>query len=165
MKEQLRIGNYFNPISRSHNIHLPMESVILKVCSIGITGVKSLLIDEVEVGPVKYKFVNYSNISFIPLTNMWLFKFGFKREIICIMSDIARAWHENQHKGSSLDESFHLGEYYIVPRIGMRLMNKAINSNLLSDFSETGNDIQYVHQLQNLFFAITGNDIIYMKLK
>lgn len=95
----------------------------------------------------------------IPLTEDWLIKFGFKQEKICIMSDIARRWHEEQRKGSSMDNCYKMDNYHIVPRIGMVLNTGHLNNNLTMDSARVGERLSYVHQLQNLFFALTGKEL------
>lgn len=77
-------------------------------------------------------FYHLSDIKFIPLTEEWLFKLGFE----CIFT------HDDHHYYlESLDlgldrsyQPFGIGQYKL--------------------------EFEYVHQLQNLYFALTGEELI-----
>jgi len=73
--------------------------------------------------------VDYNNISPIPLTEEWLVKFGFQD-------------YENSYilEYDGRDFTWTGSTYYI------RWCGHAM-------------DCQYVHQLQNLYFALTGNEL------
>jgi len=77
----------------------------------------------------------YEEIKLITLTEEWLFKFGFEK-------------HEDRY--------FHEFDYVIF-----YLTNKTYV--LVSNYSDPRNDdavrIEYVHQLQNLYFALTGQEL------
>lgn len=65
----------------------------------------------------------------IPLTEEWLLKFGFE----CVYTYDDHHYYLDSKHGFSLDRSFqHLDCEY---------------------------DIEYVHQLQNLYFALTGKEL------
>lgn len=71
----------------------------------------------------------------IPLTEEWLLKFGFK--------------HDGYDYWNARDEYFELAQY---PTYFMH----SINCHEYDD----GVEIKYVHQLQNLYFALTGKELI-----
>ena len=71
----------------------------------------------------------------IPITEEWLLKFGFFK-------------HNNA---------------YVLEKPNENIMN--FKFSIWSDFtynsSEFPVELKYVHQLQNLYFALTGNELIY----
>ena len=74
----------------------------------------------------------------IPLTEEWLKRFGFKLP--------AHSW---------IGDKFHLSEYgegSKHPNGGVWVVAMNKNNAIISE-------IQYVHQLQNLYFAITGEEL------
>ena len=78
--------------------------------------------------------INYGEINPIPLTEEWLVKFGFEKR---------RYIHEGIIFGK--DEFWDL-EYYIAHDI-YEISQLEIDN------------LKYVHQLQNLYFALTGNEL------
>tara|TARA_R110000787_G_scaffold17123_2_gene53996 strand:+ start:1212 stop:1544 length:333 start_codon:yes stop_codon:yes gene_type:complete len=78
-------------------------------------------------------------IKTIPLTEEWLFKFGFELE--------SKHKHEyNYIKSPLIYNTYHKQTLLFKPIVNKKL--------LLS------NDIKSVHQLQNLYFALTGKELI-----
>lgn len=74
------------------------------------------------------------NLSPIPLTEEWLLKFGFEKP--------AYSW---------IGDKFHLSEWDDYPFHWCVALNK--NNAILVD------KLNYVHQLQNLYFALTGEEL------
>lgn len=66
----------------------------------------------------------------IPLTEEWLLKFGFKK-----YSNRAQYYHNEKFKYSF------------------------IHKTLAANFGRIKIELKYVHQLQNLYFALTGNEL------
>jgi hypothetical protein len=93
------------------------------------------------------------NLNPIPLTEEWLLKFGFE-EI------------ENLHTHWKSDKGFFLNGYIIFMEkiIGVIIGEKS-NSKFYDHSYQYRNgigiikQIQYVHQLQNLYFALTGEEL------
>jgi hypothetical protein len=90
---------------------------------------------------------DYERIKGIPLTEEWLYKFGFK----------------NIDKGDNdyitYTDSNH--DYYLQIDVRRKDGKYLILDNSFDDlraFSMV--DIMYVHQLQNLYFALTGEELI-----
>ena len=81
-----------------------------------ITIVKGWMIHLIQIEKTSNK-----KIEPIPLTEEWLIRFGFKKDMVL-------------------------------------LTNSDGDNFYLSDFK-----IEYVHQLQNLYFALTGNELDYEK--
>lgn len=77
---------------------------------------------------------NYGNVSPIKLTEEWLLRFGFKKAI------------ESEYTMDSFQ------------RNNILLWNKNLDFSVLI-FTPTRTEIKYVHQLQNLYFALTGEEL------
>ena len=75
---------------------------------------------------------NYQQIDPIALTEEWLLKFGFEKD--------------------SRNESY----WFFLNKIFIYV---GINDLYYYDYDEGEINIQYVHQLQNLYFALTGNEL------
>ena len=91
---------------------------------------------------------DYERTKPIPLTEEWLYKFGFK--------DIDKGDHDY----NTYTDPNH--NYYLQIDVRKKDGKYSILDNSfddLRDFSMV--DISYVHQLQNLYFALTGEELIY----
>jgi hypothetical protein len=91
----------------------------------------------VEVKNISENFVNslgISSIKPIPLTEEWLLKFGFEK-------------NEN-----GLFKLFNESEVPI-------LLNEDLNGWTCDGINFSVNGTQYIHQLQNLYFALTGEEL------
>ena len=73
----------------------------------------------------------------IQLTEEWLVKFGFEK-----LTDKSRGFNSNSY-------TYTKGISFIVH----------LNDKLLSVNFWQGNEKKYVHELQNLFFALTGEEL------
>ena len=82
--------------------------------------------------------LNIDNFSGIPLTEEWLLKFGFK---FC--------------EGETIGETT-MNDRYIKNNFWL---NHWINGKLFYWENRDDLEIQYVHQLQNLYFALTGEEL------
>jgi hypothetical protein len=76
---------------------------------------------------------NYSQISPIELTEEWLLKFGF--------------------------ETLNGGFYFLRLKDGYRFEILFREGNIKADLLTFDPQIKYVHQLQNLYFALTGEEL------
>lgn len=79
----------------------------------------------------------------IPLTEEWLLKFGFRLSV-------GAAWYNDKFNDSYFKENFRL--------------NKWDDGRLFLWDYKFPNEIKYVHQLQNLYFALTGEELIINEL-
>lgn len=77
----------------------------------------------------------------IPLTDIWLIKFGFKEER---NSEFVKFWELNSVT------LYH--EYYIHTSTGREYI-------VLENEGKKYQEIAYVHELQNLYYVLTGNDL------
>jgi len=103
-----------------------------------------LRIGNIVKGPnCEFAISNGSTIDFckeftpIPLTKEWLVKFGFKRK----------------HFKSTGTDHFTIGE--------VTIFCDTISGSIVYDMLITINaiNLDYVHQLQNLYFALTGEEL------
>jgi len=76
-------------------------------------------------------WVDLDEIEFIPLTEEWVLKLGFKNKTIYIKGICLYLVNEGM-SGGFQDNEYGINEYV---------------------------DIKYVHQLQNLYFALTGEEL------
>jgi len=81
----------------------------------------------------------FVNVSPIPLTEEWLLKFGFEKG--------NKYWHNGL--GSNI--FYDLDNKYLRQAYGT-----GVNITM---FAISAMNIQYVHQLQNLYFALTGEEL------
>jgi hypothetical protein len=89
---------------------------------------------------IEFKSNVFDNIKPIPLTEEWLLKFGFLIE-------------ENGDVDFSFDFiNYGLSKFEIDQKYYLH-----IDGNF--DRTETDTRIEYVHSLQNLFFALTGEEL------
>lgn len=89
---------------------------------------------------VKHHNVNISNLKPIPLTEEWLLKFGFSREVK-VGSEMGTDGVEFRvYHFDVLTFNTNHGWWYKVQRIN-------------------DTPLEYVHQLQNLYFALKGEEL------
>jgi hypothetical protein len=128
---ELRIGNL-----------VKYDNRIFKIDSIS-TVFPTLNTDEFGIG-----VVDYNNIEPIPLTEDWLLKFGFEN-----------------YKPANANRYFKEGIY---PRsFAFQFYKNGRVDFWYNDFNVGNlnrikyNLLEYVHQLQNLYFALTGKELEY----
>src|SRR5690606_20187688 len=144
---ELRIGNYINgiyetEIDRGNGIIEDVErSEVVKVAGLDGAGLSEYSI-WIEDGYNK----EYDSFEPIPLTEEWLLKFGFKKDT----------------KGS-VSIQFNYGVNPITKDYMMQLIwLKTIPDYELEEcpFYKNGHfKIKHVHQLQNLYFSLTGEEL------
>lgn len=95
-------------------------------------------------GRIQLPKASYKIIKPIPLTEEWLINFGFE---IYAKSDVCNGWS--------------IGENPVTKDYLMTLTwMKNENGSLAECFYRNGHFvIKYVHQLQNLYFALTGEEL------
>ncbi len=131
---ELRLSSLFYPINRSNEVHLLIETPF-KVCSIGFK-VEAIPYDKVPAQVEKWAEFNPNDLSPIPITEKWLFKFKFIKEKI-----------DN-------DLSFFTkgGLVFILSKKDKDLQLRCKEY----DFPK----LKFMHELQNFYFAITGEDLL-----
>jgi hypothetical protein len=131
IKNELRIGNLVDLGNR-----------IAKIIEIGHLSCVASDLEETQD-----TIEDYNRTKPIPLTEEWLYKFGFE--------DIDKRDHDyNTYTDSNHDYYLQIdnrrkdGKYSILDN----------SFDDLRDFSMV--DVIYVHQLQNMYFALTGEELI-----
>ena len=84
-----------------------------------------------------YNPVNLINIHSIPLTEEWLLKFGF-----------------DHIKGFNYFERNSLRFEFVIDTYNVIYYNTTFKEDIYLD-----TEIKYVHQLQNLYYALTGKEL------
>lgn len=105
-------------------------------------------IDELGIGVKNEEqetWIEYDCFSPITLTEEWLLKFGFKKEA----------------EGYYLQTTFYI-RVISYPDLQIQFYSRTIHSDFYKIVLE--NDIKCVHQLQNLYFALTGEELIINKI-
>lgn len=138
--EELRIGNYVYEMNRQTEIHFPYDYP-LKIVSIEIGYIRAILPEENLAhiaNPIKIK---WSNITGVPLTEDWLIKFGFEKEIESKIT------------------------YFIIDEFNIEWWSKAKDGKALFTDGNLYRHMDFVHQLQNLYFALTGKELVNETIK
>jgi hypothetical protein len=99
---------------------------------------KITIIDSLERSVNDWDRTNYKrtiDTNPIPLTEEWLLKFGF-----------------DYYKSNN--------SYQLDTKLGFSIWGRIISGfNVYYESDEIGETFKYVHQLQNLIFALTGNEL------
>lgn len=99
----------------------------------------------------------YTSTRPIAITEEWLFKFGFKYQDRDINSRKLERFYLSNYFGQ--------GEYWIEFNLASEdkrsftWLNWDIGGGRRHVHLPTGDKLIYVHQLQNLYFALTGNEL------
>jgi len=134
---ELRIGNYFYGcgwFGEKPRVLLPIETEFFRVTEISITGVHEIL-PQRRVN----KYWPFSKIEGIPITEEWFEKFGFK-------------WVTDQTDPLEFMGHWTKGLFAVtlLDFQGFSFVWKQSNCDI---------EIKHVHQLQNLHFALTGEEL------
>lgn len=135
---ELRIGNYFNPCRYGKGILLP-TSTIAVVQTIDIFQVRWVKLGDIPAQVEVWPDSLFNEMNPMPLTEEWLLKFGFK--------SVGKLHPTYKFKHLIIEASL-MRDHYILRQIVNKEDSLALNQNL-----------RYVHQLQNLFFCLTGEEL------
>jgi hypothetical protein len=133
---QLRLGNYFHPCSIKEDIIIPNTTIVWKVGMIDKFG--KIAVIEPENHETLYLTANEAEP--IPLTEEWLLNFG----------------------GKPLENGYWISIYNLKAEFHFELFKNTdeIITTIKSQFADLILDrIKYVHQLQNLYFALTNEEL------
>jgi hypothetical protein len=86
---------------------------------------------------IESMYSSYEMLYYVKLTEEWLLKFGFEKTM---------SWTYVKDLVGNLELVYYLGE-----------KGWSIGFKSYSDFS----NLKYVHELQNLYFALTGKELTY----
>ena len=90
-------------------------------------------------------YSDYKSMNGIPLTEEWLLKFGFVKQIGFYKFIGGKFKNSLEVAHNDLDKWYC---YY-----------RNFNKGEVDDFVLLRNDLKHVHQLQNLYFALTGQEL------
>lgn len=145
---ELRIGNIVARINRSGEVHLPVYSYPFRVFSVNPFDVRVYKYDKnpALLPDSEMQDFDINDIAGIPLTEDWLVKFGFKNRF------------NNKGHGAIWDLMRKDDKW--ESSLAVALMEsgyKGPGGYVLN--APTCQAIQYVHQLQNLYFTLTGEEL------
>lgn len=131
---ELRVGNYFGYYDDLHGYIIGMKSGAHKDGDVFITTPGG-----------GYTNIYMDSLKPIPLTEEWLTKFGFIKGYQYRKGDF-NYW--NKEKDCSVDVELTLTDTKVESSYWYRLYEQKRRKHLI-----------YVHELQNLYFALTGKEL------
>lgn len=135
--KELRIGNYVHFFHPDRNLRAPYNQLI----QVTIED-----IDQIQGG--------HERFMPIPITPEWLERFGF----VCEVNGGHQYWKRANEAGEFLDRlSFRRSEISAWGLLGREMENYFLS------YLAKNVRIFYVHQLQNLYFALTGEELTLME--
>ena len=132
---ELKVGNLFYPIDRSNKVHLPIEIAPIKVCTIGFK-IEAIPYDKIPSQVEKWDEFNLYDLSPIKLTEEILLKCGFEKN--------------NRIDFGELKPCFTIFSFSLMIR----------HNSYYVDWIGGNTEIKYLHELQNLYFALTKKELI-----
>lgn len=146
---ELRIGNLFYPIDKNVPAGTPYVTIPIpfKVFSVAMFEVQACKSELTFANVEKMDIFNIFEPRPIILTEDWLLKLGFKK--------VQQPYFE-ESKFENFEE-FYNGDFDIVKGDGLFYLWFNCGDSWFSDI--LGNGFMYVHQLQNLYFALTGKNL------
>jgi hypothetical protein len=137
---ELRIGNYVYGINRRSEIHLP-DTIPLKVLQIELFNTEVLPLDQNPATVEKWFKITNEDLSPILLTEEWLKKFGFFEKYKSVHSQWSLNGFAVQQTSDQDDDGNTIPQEEVF-------------------YYEWNFEVKHVHQLQNLYFALTGEELI-----
>lgn len=131
-RTELRIGNYISTIHANETYYAPIQKLDYQVCFYGESS-------------QAYLNAPYSELEPIPITEQWLIDLGFKK-------------HNNRYW-----DIYNEGTPMVLNIVASQLGYSATitDESIESDDKEMYlYEIKYIHQLQNLHFALFQNELI-----
>mgnify|MGYP003670777804 CR=1 FL=1 len=137
--KELRIGNlvHYNANQKEVGTITGMQSAVSKQCYIYLNNRINSVLDLEEIKP-------------IPLTDEWLFKFGFIKMKNYRTKQLGHSkydWFKDNTQFFSI-EKHHSGDF-----------NEGETFYPTFTFNNCSFALQYVHQLQNLYFSLTKDEL------
>lgn len=130
---ELKIGNYVDVINRNGDIHIPMGGIK----QIGGIGLITTALFEPYLPWAQQQFttnVGIRDLSPIKLTEEWLIKFGF-----------SKMEYRTLGKDCFYDDNFYTINF--------------LYESMVFYIEHLETNINYVHQLQNLYYSLTGIEL------
>jgi hypothetical protein len=131
LPEQLKIGNLVQISDLSPTPYFKPKNNLLTVVSISESGING--------GEDGYDEVEYEDLSGIPLTEEWLVKMGFEKTM-----------------------DYYFKQYIWINSSGFMIAVDSEECTVKVPHAMCGIQIaqQFVHQLQNLFYSLTSEELI-----
>lgn len=106
-------------------------------------AIRGILPDELHLGNSNsVNIIPLSEVKPIPLTEEWLLKFGFEKGTDFFLGEYRKGYYTHGNLEVNLDDQF--SPTIVDPEYNVH---------------DIGNRCEYVHQLQNLYFALTGEEL------
>lgn len=126
---ELRIGNILNVLS-GERVLIPSYQV--KIAEIGFLGCEVYQIED-HSAKTNWVLYDHQHLDPIPLTPEWLERFGF----------------EKYNDDANYEEGYKLG--------GFNVQEYTFTDSV--EYACLGVDVKTIHQLQNLYFALTNSEL------
>ena len=141
--EELRIGNYVFPLDQGgEQLNIAHKVTLITRTYVGVTFTT-------EINRA------YSEIEGIPLTEEWLTRFGFK-EVIEHYDGFSEHSYELTYREGCID-TFTVS--YDAEDFSLALFESSDNHDEELGIVPNANKVRYVHQLQNLYYALAGEEL------
>lgn len=139
---ELRRYNFISPTTLRKGIKIPSD-IIGKIVSLEHFYLEWIRVEEIPACVVRWNRCEYHEIEPISLTKEWLLRFGFiqKGSHYFVMPNDCHLL-EIQEVKSNLGVTYHL-----------------VTKRKVEPRTAIGNAIRFLHQLQNLYFALTGEEL------
>lgn len=135
--KEFRLGNLFYRVTRRNPVHFVNEDLAFKVIAISEFEIDYIDYDKSAAFTLGYNKVSILDVSPILLTEKWLYAFGFmKREF---------------------QDDFYIGK---INKFAERDLKLFKNKSGKFCYENHLRKIEYVHDLQNLFFAINRKELV-----
>ena len=143
MITELRLGNLFYPIDRNleGGFSLIVE-IPFKVCSIGFQ-VRAVHHNKIPAQVERWNEFHAKDLSPISLTEEWLLQFGFNKE----------------YKQGYIGKDFSNQDFVLTEPLFIGECQKSYAFEFSTDGCFKYKEFNYVHELQNFYFAMTGLEL------
>lgn len=145
--KKLRIGNLVHPLRNNGGITLPQTLIVLEMISLDYPKSKVCPITDNILELPKTPEFETNMLSPIPLNRAWFQKFGF-HESNGFWIDLTTHYLEMISTIEDNGISYYYPAYVEVGELSSTPEQRV-----------SLNRIRYVHELQNLFFALTGREL------
>ena len=135
---QIRLGNFICPVSTRGDIHIPITNTHHRVSAIDVFGTIKIIVPK-KVEELSFKFGEYAGI---PITPEWLLRLGWQ-------------YLQGRTDGEITKDAFKARLEIDWDSKGMKIKSRYMD---LEQYRYLDH-IQYVHQLQNLYYFLEGEEL------
>lgn len=143
---ELRIGNYLIYEDRYLIEVTKIDSLEDSIMGEVVDVLKHVEIEDFYVETTPELTIDNPNYEPIPLTEEWLLRFGFEKHEVTLKLYYSDFKHEDRFFRFYWPENGGGGSLHLKP-------------DDTEWYPDLADNIKYVHQLQNLYFALTGNEL------